>query len=32
LLLTQAAWAIVLWLLATWLWRVNRERLASYGG
>lgn len=28
----QLVWAIVLWLLASWMWRVNRERLTSYGG
>ena len=32
LLLVQAGWAIVLWPLALWLWRANRERLASHGG
>lgn len=28
----QVAWSIVLWLVASWLWRSNREKLASYGG
>lgn len=28
----QLAWAIILWLVARWQWRVNRERLVSYGG
>jgi ABC-type uncharacterized transport system permease subunit len=32
LLLIQAGWAVVLWPLALWLWRANRERLVGYGG
>lgn len=32
LLATQAFWAVVLWVVAHWLWKVNRERLVSYGG
>lgn len=32
LLLSQAAWAIVLWPVAGWVWRINREKLAGYGG
>ena len=28
----QVFWAVVLWLLADWVWRANRERLVSYGG
>jgi ABC-2 type transport system permease protein len=32
LLLTQVAWSIILWPLATWLWRISRERMVSYGG
>lgn len=32
LMLTQLVWAIVLWPFVLWLWRVNRERLACYGG
>jgi len=32
LLALQAAWAVVLWGLARWLWQHYRERLVSYGG
>jgi ABC-type uncharacterized transport system permease subunit len=32
LLLTQVAWALALWALASWLWRVSRERMVVYGG
>ena len=32
LLALQAGWAIVLWVLAGWLWTAHREKLASYGG
>jgi len=32
LIAIQVFWAISLWLLANWLWRVNRERFVSYGG
>jgi ABC-2 type transport system permease protein len=32
LLASQLVWAVVLWPLADWLWRANREKLASYGG
>jgi viologen exporter family transport system permease protein len=28
----QLLWAIILWPLANWLWRANREKLASHGG
>jgi ABC-type uncharacterized transport system permease subunit len=28
----QLGWSIILWPLAQWLWRVNRERLVAYGG
>jgi ABC-2 type transport system permease protein len=28
----QLVWSIILWLVASWIWRVNRERLVSYGG
>ncbi len=28
----QAGWALILWPFALWLWRVNREKLSSYGG
>ena len=32
LLASQVFWAAVMWLVATWLWRANREKLSSYGG
>jgi ABC-2 type transport system permease protein len=32
LIVVQLAWAIALWPLALGLWRLNRERLALYGG
>lgn len=32
LLLMQVCWAVVLWAVADWLWRANRERLVGYGG
>ncbi len=32
LLLLQAAWSVILWPLALWVWRVQRERLVTYGG
>ncbi len=32
LLALQAGWALVLWLLAHWLWRANREKLVTHGG
>lgn len=32
LLSAQLAWAAILWPVANWLWRINREKLASYGG
>lgn len=28
----QAGWAVLLWPLAIWLWRRNRERMVGYGG
>ncbi len=28
----QLVWAIILWLVARWLWRANREKLVTYGG
>lgn len=28
----QLVWAVVLWLIAAWLWRENRDKLATYGG
>jgi len=32
LLLSQLFWAAVLWPVAQWLWRANREKLVGYGG
>ena len=32
LLATQLGWSVVLWPIANWSWRVNRQRLVSYGG
>jgi len=32
LLLSQVAWALVLWPFAQWFWRRNRERMAGLGG
>lgn len=32
LIMLQAAWVIVLWPLAAWAWRSQRERLVTYGG
>lgn len=32
LLVSQALWVIVLWPVANWLWRSNREKLVAYGG
>jgi ABC-type uncharacterized transport system permease subunit len=32
LLPVQAAWSVVLWPAALWLWRANREKLVAYGG
>jgi ABC-2 type transport system permease protein len=32
LLVSQLAWAIVLWPLADRLWRANREKIVGYGG
>ena len=32
LLPLQAFWSAVLWLLAFWFWRLNRERLVCHGG
>jgi ABC-type uncharacterized transport system permease subunit len=29
---SQVVWAVVLWPLADWLWRANREKLVGYGG
>ena len=32
LMALQLVWSAVLWPIAHWLWRVNREKLVSYGG
>lgn len=32
LLLMQAGWCVVMWLVAGWLWRANRERMVGHGG
>jgi ABC-type uncharacterized transport system permease subunit len=32
LLASQLVWAVLLWWLADWLWRSQRERFAVYGG
>jgi ABC-2 type transport system permease protein len=32
LLINQVIWAAVLWPLADWMWRANREKLVGYGG
>jgi ABC-2 type transport system permease protein len=32
LMAVQAGWSIILWVVARWLWRVNRERMVSHGG
>ena len=32
LIATQLFWGITLWPIANWIWRANREKLASYGG
>ena len=32
LVVRQAGWAILLWPLAGWLWRANREKVTIYGG
>jgi ABC-type uncharacterized transport system permease subunit len=32
LLLIQGFWAVALWPLAEWLWRVNRQKLVAFGG
>jgi ABC-2 type transport system permease protein len=32
LMASQLVWAVVLWPLADWLWRANREKLVGYGG
>jgi ABC-2 type transport system permease protein len=32
LLVSQLLWAAILWPVAQWLWRANREKLVGYGG
>ncbi len=32
LMTLQVFWSLVLWPVATWLWRLNREHLTGYGG
>lgn len=32
LLAMQAGWNVVLWPVAHWMWHVNRDRIACYGG
>jgi ABC-2 type transport system permease protein len=32
LLIIQIGWTAVLWPLANWMWRTNREKLVGYGG
>ena len=32
LIALQVFWALVLWPLAGWLWRANREKVVGYGG
>jgi ABC-2 type transport system permease protein len=32
LMAVQAGWALLLWPVAGWLWRANRERMVSHGG
>jgi ABC-type uncharacterized transport system permease subunit len=32
LIALQLAWACVLWPLAGWLWRANREKVVGFGG
>jgi len=32
LLISQVLWAAILWPVADWLWRANREKLVGYGG
>ena len=32
LMALQVGWAFVLWPLAGWLWRANREKVVGYGG
>lgn len=32
LMALQLGWSLILWPLAVWLWRANRERFVAYGG
>jgi ABC-2 type transport system permease protein len=32
LIVRQGLWVVVLWPLADWYWRANREKLVAYGG
>jgi ABC-2 type transport system permease protein len=32
LMASQVLWALILWPVADWLWRSNREKLVGYGG
>ncbi|MBI1930548.1 hypothetical protein HYR99_40670, partial [Candidatus Poribacteria bacterium] len=32
LIAVQAGWSVILWPVASWLWRFQRERLVSHGG
>jgi ABC-type uncharacterized transport system permease subunit len=32
LIALQLGWSLIMWPLAQWLWRINRERLVAYGG
>lgn len=32
LIALQLGWSLILWPLASWLWRLNRERMVCYGG
>jgi ABC-2 type transport system permease protein len=32
LLISQVVWIAVLWPIADWMWRANREKLVGYGG
>jgi ABC-2 type transport system permease protein len=32
LIALQIGWSLVLWPLASWLWRIGRERMIAYGG
>jgi ABC-2 type transport system permease protein len=32
MLAVQIGWAVLLWPIAIWMWRVNQERMVAYGG